>query len=92
MQLRCLHADSFAFEVRDHDPDSDGRRGASADLSGAVVVFVAVERADADRSVRTADAAADRITEMADQLGERTVAVVPCAGLTDSPATKSVAR
>ncbi|WP_336326573.1 threonyl-tRNA synthetase editing domain-containing protein [Halovenus sp. HT40] len=91
MQLRCLHANSFAFEVRDHDPDSDGRPGASADLSGAIVVFVAVERADADRSVRTADAAADRITEMADQLDEHTVAVVPFAGLTDSPATKSVA-
>lgn len=92
MQLRCLHANSFAFEVRDHDPKSDDRSGASADLTGAIVAFVAVERADADRSARTADAVADRITEMADQLDERTVAVVPCAGLTDSLAAKSVAR
>lgn len=92
MQLRCLHANSFVFVVQDHDPKSEARSGASADLTGAIVVFVAVERADADRSVRTADAAADRITEMADQLDEHTVAIVPCAGLTDSPAAKSVAR
>lgn len=91
MQLRCLHADAFSFEVRDHDPDSEARSGQSADLDGAIVVFVAVEAADADSPTRVADAAADRIAEMGDRLGEETAALVPCAQLTDSPAAKSVA-
>lgn len=89
MQLRCLHVDSFSFEVQNHDPDSEGRPGASADLGGSIVVFVAVERADASRPTRTADAAADRIAEMADRLDERAIALVPCAQLTDSPASTS---
>jgi hypothetical protein len=91
MQLRCLHATSFSFEVRDHDPDGDTRSGPSADLSGSIVVFVAVERADEGRAARVAGAAADRIAEMADRLGEEAVAVVPVAQLTDSPASKAAA-
>ncbi|MXR50181.1 hypothetical protein GRX03_00965 [Halovenus sp. WSH3] len=90
MQLRCLHADGFSFEVRNHDPDSETRSGASADLGGSVVVFVAVERSDAERPGLVA-AAADRISEMADRLDERVVALVPCAQLTDAPAANAVA-
>lgn len=87
MQLRCLHANGATFAVRDHDPEGDGS-GPTIDVSGAVVALVAVEAGDADRLQQTADAAAAEITEMAANLGEQTVVLVPFDGLTDTPASE----
>ncbi|WP_436902551.1 threonyl-tRNA synthetase editing domain-containing protein [Halovenus halobia] len=88
MQLRCLHANAATFAVRDHDPDSDGS-GPTVDVSGSIVALVAVETADADAPGQVADVAADRIAEMAANLGEQTVVLVPFDGLTDTPAPEA---
>ncbi len=90
MQLRCLHANAATFAVRDHDPEGDGS-GPTVDVSGSIVALVAVETADADRLPQVADVAADRIAEMAANLGEQTVVLVPFADLTDSPANDATA-
>lgn len=84
MQLRCLHATGATFAVRDHDPDSDGH-GPTIDVADSIVALVAVERRDDDRS-GVADAAAGHVSDMAEQLGEQTVVLVPFADLTDTPA------
>ncbi len=90
MQLRCLHANAATFAVRDHDPEGDNS-GPTIDVSGSIVALVAVETADADRLAQVADAAAAKITEMADNLGEQTVVLVPFDGLIDTPASEATA-
>jgi len=58
----------------------------SADLDACVVAVVGVERGDATRSAAVAAAAADEVREVADQLGEDVVAVVPGEHLVENPA------
>ena len=92
MQLHCLHADAFSFEVRRRDPEPDppdGRSEGRAD--GCVLAVVAVETGDAERPTASAAAAADRLRAVADQLSEPAVVLLPTPHLTDSPAGASAA-
>lgn len=89
MQLLCVHAASFGFEARNPDPGVDRATDqTAADVAGAVVVFVAVERADPHRPATTARGAAAIVDDVTDQLNTPQVALVPCRRLTDSPADR----
>jgi hypothetical protein len=58
MQLLCVHADRFGFEARNPGPAVDTTAGqTAAELSSAVVVFVAVEADDPSYTETTASEA-----------------------------------
>lgn len=91
MQLHCLHVSAFAFESRTRDAEAAWGQ-TEASVGDCVVVFVAVETGDGGTPEQSARAAADRIEDVADHLGERTVVLVPCPQLSDSPADGAVAE
>ena len=86
MQLHCLHADAFSFEVRRRDPEPEPPGRSEGRRDGCVLAVVAVETGDTERPSATATAAADRLRAVADQLSEPAVVLLPTPHLTDSPA------
>jgi hypothetical protein len=67
--------------------DSNGADAStSADLDECIVAVVGVERGDATGTDTVAAAAADEVRDVASQLGETSVALVPGADLVDRPA------
>ena len=90
MQLLCVHADRFGFEARNPEPDVDTTAGqTAAELSRAVVVFVAVESGDPDAVATTASEARRAIDAVTEQLNTDRIGLVPCRQLTDSPAARA---
>lgn len=90
MQLHCLHANAFGFETHEHDPNAEGRRQATATLDSCLVVWIAVEAADRRDIGAVVRNGTEQITEVAEQLGERQIALVPCSQLSETPAAESV--
>lgn len=87
MQLHCLHANSFVFETRTREPESDTVWGQTdATVENCLVVFVAVERGDGRNRETLISKARTQIEDVAEQLGESTVVLVPFEQLSDRPA------
>ena len=92
MQLHCLHADAFSFEVRRRDPEPEPAGRSEGGTDGCVLAIVAVETGDTERPGSVATAAADRLRAVAKQLSESAVVLVPTPHLTDSPAGAAAAE
>ncbi|WP_327052495.1 threonyl-tRNA synthetase editing domain-containing protein [Halomicrococcus gelatinilyticus] len=75
-----------AADAEEGAAPSDATPPTSADLDDCVVAVVGVERSDATRQDAVAAAAADECRDVADQLGEDVVALVPGGHLVDCPA------
>lgn len=87
MQLHCLHANSFVFETRTQEPESDTVWGQTdATVENCLVVIVAVESGDGRNREALIGNAGGQIAEVAEQLGESTVILVPFEHLSDRPA------
>jgi hypothetical protein len=90
MQLLCVHVERFGFEARNPGPDVDTAAGQrEAELSSAVVVFVAVEAGDSSYIETTASEARRVIDVVTEQLNTDRIGLVPCRQLTDSPAARA---
>jgi threonyl-tRNA synthetase len=92
MQLHCLHADAFSFEVRRRDPEPEPPGRSEGRVDGCVLALVAVESRETERPGASAVAGADRIRAVADQLSESAVVLLPTPHLTDSPAGPAAAE